>query len=167
MQAALSEDADPVERDKARIWKANRDFYGKLRRAAAREIMDQFQSTYWGTLKSVPNLSMDESKKGLTHALAHLYAVGYSNAETAGSKELEKLRARVQALETENKSLRKKAGSSRTPLAGGRPAMKTKAEPEWRKNLYDPKTGLPSDESEQAIRDGRLKLGELSALSGR
>ncbi len=160
-ELALSDNADDLTKQKYRIWRNNRKFYGKIKSQARNEVRDQFVEVWFGTVKTLPGVDPNAVKGALHQSIQHIYAAGFVRGEMGKQAEIDKLKKRLEALESRSKSTQRRsvATTVRTPVVGGRVIGGSKKAQTLSEFLFD-EDGLPSDRSEQAIKSGQFKFRE-------
>jgi hypothetical protein len=138
--------------EKARIWKANREFYKKLLDKSQRDTASGFMETYWSSVNGLPGVTPQALvAPNLASILKNMYDAGAASVKDSSTEELEKLKEDVETWKGRYRSLKAKAGSTKqSPLGGG---GSTAAEQpfDWQKKYIDPRTGLLSDEADAIV----------------
>lgn len=156
---------------KARIWKANRNFYKKLVGRAKREVETGFYEAYWSQVADLPGIKPEVLQKAsLAEILRHSYEAGVESVVNKKTDEVEKLKkdvvtwkGRYRTLKTQNPSV-----SKRSPLGGGGGETPDSSPIDWRKKYIDPVTGLFTDEADAIVEKyGLAALKDPSLRKGR
>lgn len=143
---------DETAAEKARIWKANRAFFGKLKNKAKQETEKEFTEMYWKDIQGLNGVDPKiVSGKPLSTILRHLYDAGASSVQGDSQAAIEKLQKEVDTWKGRYRALKPKSGSERrSPVGGGGNTV----EPgtfDWKAKYLDRKTGLMSDEFDRLV----------------
>lgn len=143
---------DTAAAEKARIWKANREFYKKLVRKAKTETEQEFMSHYWIKVQDLPGVDKKVlGGKPLADILEHVYTAGVSSVETKSDETIDKLRQEVETWKGRYRALKPKSGSARrSPVGGGGTTVEPGAF-DWKAKYLDRTTGMPTDEFDKLV----------------
>ncbi len=143
---------DKASAEKARIWKANRDFFKKLTGKAQRDTSAEFMASYWNEVSGLPGVTQDALKApNLSAILKNIYDAGVSSVKESSSEEVDKLKADVETWRGRYRSLKAKAGGNKTSPLGGGGSTATEMPVDWKKKYIDPSTGLFTDEADAIV----------------
>ena len=161
---------DKTAAEKAKIWKANREFYKKLLTRSEREATQKFAEYYWQDVQDLPGVDKKVlAGKTLSDVLKHIYEAGVTATSSKADDEITKLKEEVQTWKGRYRAIKPKSGSTkRSPIGTGGGNTVEAEDFDWRKKYIDPKTGLLTDEADAIIaRHGMGGLRNPKLAKGR
>lgn len=164
-------DGDFAAAEDIKEWDRRRDDYKKMKSRAEQVVHERAGEVVQRATSDLAGIDQQLLQTAsLFNIVRHLYFTGLSNGRNEGGRALEqeqsKAKAQIEKLKRENERLKARLSgaqtravskSAPTPLSGGRPSA-AGPKKSLLDQLLDPKTGLPTDESEHLIRTGRVKF---------
>ena len=146
---------DTTAGEKARIWKANREFYKKLLTRADKEARQEFMNYYWKDVQGLPGITQQVLQAStLSEILKNVYDAAVNSVGDDSNKKIEALQEELTTLKGQYRALKAKSGGTtkRSPMGGGGDQSGAETtSTDWRKKYIDPKTGLFTDEADALI----------------